>query len=288
MNTERHYVVSQNEKLAVRVYRANSKVPSPAVLLCHGFYGIQDLLLPLYAQAFAQAGYHAITFDYRGFGESGGDQGRIIPEQQNNDIIAVLAWSKTQSYIDAKRIALWGTSLGGCLVIDVAVRCPEIKCVISQMGFASGNRLVTGDMAEEERERFMNTMERMQQKKNQSGRELMVPIIKVMTDEESRRFYEHAKHDYPALNIKVPYLTVLEAILYQPKINAQKLTQPTFVVLAEWDKVIPVEHGLALYQAITAPKTCHIEPQAYHFDMFKGKHFENIIARQLQWLKNNL
>ncbi len=290
MDIERHTIVSQNDKLAVRLYPAQgeTKSPTPAILLCHGFFGIQDLLLPEFARLFADAGYTAVTFDYRGFGDSEGEVGRIIPEQQINDIIAVLEWCKNRLDIDPHRIALWGTSLGGCHVVAVAARRPEVKCIISQMGFADGEQLVTGDMAVDEKKRFLNTMERMERKKRQYGKELFVPIIKVMTDEESRLFFEKNKKRYPALDIKVPYMTVWEAIHYHPATAAVEITQPTLMIFAENDKVIALEYGLAFYQAVAAEKICHIQPKARHYDLFAGKHFAQVAERQLCWLREYL
>ncbi|WP_213990750.1 alpha/beta fold hydrolase [Sodalis sp. dw_96] len=290
MDIERHTIVSQNDKLAVRLFPAQGPTafPAPAVLLCHGFFGIQDLLLPVFAGLFADAGFTAVTFDYRGFGDSEGEAGRVVPEQQINDIITVLEWCENRPDIDPKRIALWGTSLGGCHVVEVAARHPEVKCIISQMGFADGEQLVTGDMAYDEKKRFLNTMERMERKKRQSGKELFVPIIKVMTDEESRAFFERNKKRYPALNIKVPYMTVWEAIQYHPAAAAERITQPTLMVFAEDDKVIALEYGLAFYQAVAAEKHCHIQPQARHYDLFAGKHFTQVAERQLYWLREYL
>ncbi len=44
----------------------------PGIVLCHGFTGVRQLTLPDYARQFAQAGFIALIFDYRGFGESEG------------------------------------------------------------------------------------------------------------------------------------------------------------------------------------------------------------------------
>ncbi|MFO5926797.1 alpha/beta hydrolase family protein, partial [Klebsiella pneumoniae] len=41
---------------------------SPVIILCHGFCGIREILLPDFAEAFTRAGFSTITFDYRGFG----------------------------------------------------------------------------------------------------------------------------------------------------------------------------------------------------------------------------
>ncbi|MEV9348726.1 hypothetical protein AB0175_27125, partial [Klebsiella pneumoniae] len=39
---------------------------SPVIILCHGFCGIREILLPDFAEAFTRAGFSTITFDYRG------------------------------------------------------------------------------------------------------------------------------------------------------------------------------------------------------------------------------
>ncbi len=56
--------------LAVTVRLPENQAKVPAIILCHGFCGIQELLLPAFAEAFVNAGFAAVTFDYRGFGAS--------------------------------------------------------------------------------------------------------------------------------------------------------------------------------------------------------------------------
>ncbi|HEX3044615.1 MAG TPA: hypothetical protein VHY08_07655, partial [Bacillota bacterium] len=59
---------SDSSKIASDLYLPEQYVSGakiPAVLLCHGFAGIKDFLLPAYAEAFAAAGFAALTFDYR-------------------------------------------------------------------------------------------------------------------------------------------------------------------------------------------------------------------------------
>ncbi|GJH97008.1 hypothetical protein ECZC10_48560 [Escherichia coli] len=48
-----------------------------------------------------------ITFDYRGFGDSDGERGRLIPEMQIDDIVTVINWAKEQPFIDKERVGLW-------------------------------------------------------------------------------------------------------------------------------------------------------------------------------------
>lgn len=108
---------------------------SPAIILCHGFCGIRETLLPSFAEEFTQAGFSTITFDYRGFGDSDGERGRLVPTMQIDDIISVVNWAIEQPSIDAQRIGLWGTSFGGCHVFGAAVTGGITGNQISQFSY---------------------------------------------------------------------------------------------------------------------------------------------------------
>ncbi|MGY2947425.1 alpha-beta hydrolase superfamily lysophospholipase [Ewingella americana] len=63
------------DDIAVTLHAPQTGENLPAILLCHGFCGIQEILLPAFVKAFVDAGFAAVTFDYRGFGASGGEKG---------------------------------------------------------------------------------------------------------------------------------------------------------------------------------------------------------------------
>jgi len=77
---------SDGLRLAGVLFLPEDPGPHPGVVLCHGFTGIKEFILPEYACRFAAAGYAALTFDYRGFGESEGPRWRLIPWEQVTDI----------------------------------------------------------------------------------------------------------------------------------------------------------------------------------------------------------
>jgi cephalosporin-C deacetylase-like acetyl esterase len=64
-------IVSDGTRMSGQLYsdRANAGKKLPAIVLAHGWGGVQASLRPE-ALAFAQAGYLALTFDYRGWGTS--------------------------------------------------------------------------------------------------------------------------------------------------------------------------------------------------------------------------
>lgn len=275
--------------IATTVYTPSSRLNNPVVILCHGFCGIQDILLPNFAKAFSDVGFTAITFDYSGFGASDGERGRLIPATQIQDIVSVIDWAKTLPECDAERIGLWGTSLGACHVFGAAVERPEVKCIVSQMGFADGEEIVTGSMAQEEKEGFVATLGKMAEKRQNTGKEMFVSITKVLADEESKTFFEVNKDKFPAMDIKIPFLTVRETLMYKPCDNAARVLCPTLVIVAENDTVNPPSQGLALYDAVASPKKeLRVIEGAKHYEIYEGEQFNKAIYHQLNWFNHYL
>ncbi|MFV8762011.1 UilS family quorum-quenching N-acyl-homoserine lactonase [Yersinia enterocolitica] len=261
----------------------------PIVILCHGFCGIQDILLPAFAESFTLAGFNTVTFDYRGFGSSLGERGRLVPAMQIEDILSVVEWIKAQPNISTQRIGLWGTSFGGCHVFGAAADNPDISCVVSQLAFADGEQVVTGKLSEEEKQVFIATLDKMAAKQKTTGKETFVGVTRVLNDIESKTFFETNKALYPAMDIKIPFLTVRETLGYKPKDNAARVTCPVLVVVAGEDTVNSPEQGVALYNAVgSLHKALHIEEEAKHYDMYSGKHFNNITTIQTDWFRKNL
>lgn len=257
---------------------------APAIILCHGFCGIQDILLPAFADAFTKAGFVTLTFDYRGFGASGGERGRLVPTMQIDDIVTVINWASAQPNIT--HIGLWGTSFGGCHVMASAARSPAVKCVVSQLAFADGEAVVTGNMTPEEKTGFIATLDKMAAKQATTGKEMFVAITRVLNDEESKAFFDSHKTQFPAMDIKIPFLTVRETLNYKPAENARQVSCPTLVVVAGNDRVNPPQQGIALFDAVAAAeKKLHIEAEAKHYDLYSGPHFDNVIAQQIDWYR---
>ena len=243
---------------------------SPVIILCHGFCGIRESLLP-------------------DFGDSDGERGRLVPAMQIDDIISVVNWAREQPSLDAQRIGLWGTSFGGCHVFGAAVRDPGIKCIVSQLAFADGDVLVTGEMNESERASFLSTLNKMAEKKKNTGKERFVGVTRVLSDNESKVFFEKVKGQYAEMDIKIPFLTVMETLQYKPAESAAKVQCPVLIVIAGQDSVNPPEQGKALYDAVASgTKELYEEADACHYDIYEGAFFERVAAVQTQWFKKHL
>ena len=127
-------IPSHGEELAAYLYRpSDGDDPVPCVVMAHGFSATRDDGLPDYAEAFADAGFAVLLFDYRHFGASTGLPRQLLDiGRQQDDYRAAVQWARRADGIDQDRIALWGSSFSGGHVLTVAAADPRIAAVIAQ------------------------------------------------------------------------------------------------------------------------------------------------------------
>ncbi|MGW3350812.1 alpha/beta hydrolase [Nonomuraea rubra] len=126
------------------LYPPADSSPAPCVVLCHGFSGTMDRLFD-YGERFAAAGFAALVFDYRSFGESDGGP-RQVPDIRGQlaDVRTAVAFARGHERVDPGKVLLWGNSLGGAHVITVAADDPRITAVVSQIPFNGFPKKVEG------------------------------------------------------------------------------------------------------------------------------------------------
>src|SRR6266481_8785891 len=107
--------------------------PGPGVLLLHQCNRQRKVWDGL-AQQLADAGIHVLTFDYRGFGESGGDRfeklapdaARAQVQRRPGDIDIAFEYLVSQPGVKRDRIGVGGASCGVHNSIQTALRHPEV------------------------------------------------------------------------------------------------------------------------------------------------------------------
>lgn len=151
-------VWSEGSRLAAALLRpVGAEDPRPAILFCHGWGGLKEHLIDLYAKTFAAAGYVSMVFDYTGWGQS---DGRLIPANgtpmlteagpqrvevrvirevvdpldQIADVRACFAYLLAEEGVDPNRVGAFGTSYGAGHVVSVAGTDPRVKVVVAQIG----------------------------------------------------------------------------------------------------------------------------------------------------------
>lgn len=108
---------------------------APAVVMAHGLSGTRRDRLGPFAERFAAAGFAALVFDHRGFGDSGGEPDLFHPARQLEDWRAAIAFARSLPAVDAGRVATFGSSMGGGNALAAAAEDSDVAAAISQVPF---------------------------------------------------------------------------------------------------------------------------------------------------------
>jgi dienelactone hydrolase len=290
--------VSHGDNLKAWLYLPAGVSKPPIVVMAHGFGGQRWMRLPAYAEHFAKMGMAVFIFDYRGFNDSEGKPRNYVnPKRHLQDWEAAIEYVKTLDVIDAKRIALWGTSFSGGHVIVEAAKHPEIKAVVSQVPFTDGmstnwyyiktsplfalkgmyhgfgdvfsslfgsrhNVRIAGRPGE--------AFSMMSQPDTMSG------LMKLVDGDEK----DFEKDNFCPANI------VLTMGFYRPISYAKKVACPTLVIGAETDTLFPPTGPKKMADKMKNAK--YISMQMNHFDPYVGEPFNKLVVIMGDFLKANL
>jgi uncharacterized protein len=131
---------SHHAGLAYALRRPDDRPPWPGVVIVHGAGSCKENHAD-FARLAAASGWAALTFDLPGHG----DAERPMSGAAVDDVIAMVHLLGSQDGVDAGRVALRGSSLGGFLAICAAALSPEVAgviaiCPASEDHLASGLR----------------------------------------------------------------------------------------------------------------------------------------------------
>ncbi len=131
--------VSQGRRIRLDVIRAPGRDgPKPAVLLLHGSHGVREgALLHMQAKALAERGITAFIVHYFDGLGAVAQPARASPPlhaARERVIADALTHIRGLPYVDAKRIGLYGLSLGGFHALGLASRDQRVAAVANMVG----------------------------------------------------------------------------------------------------------------------------------------------------------
>jgi dienelactone hydrolase len=277
---------SQGAKISAVLYLPDDAgaAKRPGIVLCHGFTGIKELILPDYARRFAAAGYVALAFDYRGFGESEGERGRLIPYEQVTDIRNSITFMETLDEVDPERIGLWGTSYGAANVIYTAGIDPRPRCVVAQVGFGDGGRGLSSRSPEE----VAPIMEMIRNERRQrvlTGKSTMVDPLLILSDPDSVAFFNEAMKELPQIKTEITLETAEATLEYRPEEVVHRIApRALLLIAAEHDVPTPADEFRSVYAKAGDPKKLVVIEGIRHYDIYKpGPGLDRSVGEALDW-----
>src|SRR4051794_28072423 len=283
---------SGGERCAAWLYEPDGAGPHPIAVLAHGFGGTRKARLWAYAERFAEAGIAALVFDYRHFGDSGGEPRQLLDiRRQLGDWRAAVACARGLDGIDPDRVALWGTSFSGGHVTVIAAEDKRIAAAISQGAFFDGiaalraagpaniGRMTVAGLRDEAR--------------RLRGRpSFMLPVVgapgtlAAMNSPDAEPGYRALFAEQSEFRNEVAARIGLRVGMYRPIRQASRVGCPWLVCVADRDVITPPRSALK-----AAAKAARGEVRRYdagHLDIYVGKTFESVVADQIDFLTRNL
>lgn len=274
------------------VYRTHdSPTPRPAVVMAHGFGGTQEGSLVRTAEDFACAGFVVLTFDYRNFGESGGLPRQVISiPMQHEDWHAAISHARALADVDPGRVAIWGSSLSGGHVVEVAAEDRRLAAVVAQVPFNGFPRKVEG-RTRSETWRLMRVI--LEDWWNGiKGREpVYIPAVgrpgelAVMSFDEAEEVIR-SMENRTWRNRIAPRVLLDMMLWYRPGRKAHRLAMPILVCLAEQDRQTPPQLGRKI--ADKAPLGELRRYPCTHFDFYREAIRSRIAQDQISFLVSHL
>ncbi|MBW0119436.1 alpha/beta fold hydrolase [Pseudonocardia abyssalis] len=291
---------------AAWLYRPDGDGPVPCVVLAHGFGMTRDCRLDAWAQRFTAAGFAALVFDYRGFGDSGGRHRQVLDiAAQRADWRAAVAHVRATEGVDPDRVALWGTSFSGGHVLSVAADDPRIAAVVAQVPFVDGPALLRGAGARRgPREpgalaaRVRHTARLVaaavrDELRGRLGRDpLLVPVAgevgsgAVIAGPGAERAIRHLVPEGVAWRNEVAARIALRVPLDRPGRRASEIGCPLLVAVCDGDTVTPPGPALAVVAA--APRGETVRHAFTHFEAYVGAGFEVLCTQEVEFLSRHL
>lgn len=281
-------------RLAGTLYTAddNQGVKLPAVVLCAGFMGVKELLLPALANWLVKSGYVALTFDYRGFGESEGPDARLIPLEQVEDMRNAITFVQQQPQVDASRVGLFGVSNGAGTAVYAAAIDKRVKCVVSLVGVGDGRCWMRSLRRAWEWADFLKRLEEDRITRVMTGKSQYVDRDEVMIpDPETAQFHAESLKAKPDYKTRLP-LESAEAIMeFQPENVVDRISpRAALFIFADNDTLTPAEdtRGIAMYEKAGEPKKLVILEGVCHHAVYDSPVFEQVMGISTDWLNTYL
>jgi alpha-beta hydrolase superfamily lysophospholipase len=274
---------SGSDSCSAWLYPAAGQADAPVVVMAHGLSGTRRDRLGPFAERFAAAGFAALVFDHRGFGDSGGEPDLFDPSMQLQDWREAIGFARLLPGVDGNRVVTFGSSMGGGNALAAAAEDRRVAAAISQVPFLdivrqahrSSPRVTALMLAAAVRGSHLPAV----------GRPDQAALINAPGGEEGWRRVVAIGEDSRWRN-RVSSRWLLGRP-YRPARHARNLHCPWLVCVGEADRV--ARPGPAVAAARRAP---HGELRTYpgvdHFDVYDGAEHEALVADQLDFLRRHL
>ncbi len=254
-------------RLVADVRAPEGEGPHPAVVVCPGMGLTKEVWVPAYAEALTRAGFVSLVPDWRGFGASEGERGRLLPALQVRDAQAAIDWLEDDPRVDPARISILGVSLG-CSVA-VATMAADRR-LIAGVGVAGPADLGRVWRAFEGFGAFRAKVAAARRDYTRTGATRTVKVSRLLAgDPETAAKIEADLPHHPTWSGTVTFESLLDLFDFAPERDAARIgDRPLLLVTPEDDPVIAGEELRSLAAAVGPSARLWVLEGAKHVDVY--------------------
>ncbi|MFW5966437.1 MAG: alpha/beta hydrolase [Persicimonas sp.] len=258
-----------------------------AVAFVHGFGITKDIWFPDYARALREAGYITLRFDFRFFGESGGQpRQRLIPMQQVIDTRAAASYLRGREEVDADKVGLYGTSFGCGISAVAAAKDENIACIVGTAGPADclrQFRFGSGfddfhDKVRRKRATFIETGE---------ADYLDIPRMMQRDPQEEKQLRELAEErDWRP---EITFESMYDILEFKPEDFASEISPAAAMwIYVKDDILVPLSEGKSYYAKSREPKELVILEGVDHAEIYDGEARKRVLSHAIRWFEEHM
>ncbi|WP_123622624.1 alpha/beta hydrolase [Halorubrum sp. CSM-61] len=260
----------------------------PVVVMAPGLGAERSFGYPAVAERFADAGYAAFLFDYRGFGESDGDSQLVDPEGQRADYEAAIDRLRRVDAVGRDRV-LWGASLSAAHVLTLAAERRDVDAVIAAVPMLDGRAIARRRGAKYLARSGAAGVRDLLGHRLRRGR--TVPIVgsteelAAITEPGTKRKYLDLVDRESRWRNETPARSLLRVASYRPVERIGEIRAPTLLLAGTDDTIVDSDAVVAAGEKLSRGTV--VTMPADHFSPL-GEDFEPAIGHQLSFLKDAL
>lgn len=263
----------------------------PAIVQGPGWMGLRGAkLYDRYHRALTEAGYAVLAIDYRGFGDSGGERGWLVPQRQVEDLRNAVTYLMSRDEIDPERIGVFGSGgTGGGNAVMLAGTDPRVKAAVCQVGIADGEDWLHRMRREYEWVEFKERLAADRRQRVLTGQSALVnPREEIMIATPERRETTVKKDVDSKVPDLVPLFCAERIMEYKPIDVVNRITPRGVLFIAvEPDAVTPEDHSYRMYERAGPPKKLIIQRGTTHYKAY-DQYGEVVTPQIVDWYNRHL
>jgi len=276
---------SGRSRLDADLHLPDDATRPPVIIACSGYQGLKVIHPQRFARALTPLGYAVLAFDYRGFGLSEGERGRLAPQDWAEDVRAAVDRLTVAAEIDPGRIGLLGWGLGGGVVVQAAADDPRVRAVACVNGIADGARSTQAMHDDATWSALLRRVAADRGHRALAGRsEITSPwdVVRLDLDTDTDGYVDTELYRAPGFGSGVTLESADLLLRFRPQDVVHRIApRPLLVVHGEHNRLHRPEEARILYENAGEPRELVFLPGAGHTEWMYDDHplFARLVTR---------